>query len=169
MKTEEQDTIDFPTLGFLAADWIAAHCKVADGWSMGEPFEHTGWQLWCTVNHYRVKDDAVFDPERPVGASAFTYRRSIIVGPQKSGKSPYGASLVCFEAVGPCLFGGWAEQGDVYRCADHGCPCGFVYVYEVGEPLGMVRPMTNIQLMATAEEQTDNIYRPLQELSLIHI
>ena len=156
--------VDFPTLGFLAADWIEAHCKVADGWSMGDPFVHDGWQLWCTVNFYRVKPGAKFDPKRPAGAPMFTNRRGLVVGPQKTGKSPWGASIVTFEAVGPCIFAGWAEPGDQYRCEDYGCGCGWVYQYEPGEPMGIPRPMSTIQLLATAEDQTDNVYRPLQEM-----
>lgn len=156
--------VDFPTLGFLAADWIAAHCIVADGWSMGEPFVHDGWQLWCTVKFYQVREDAVFDSHRPAGAAMFTHRRGIVVGPQKAGKSPWGASLVCFEAVGPCIFAGWAKGGESYKCSDNGCPCGFEFIYEPGDPMGMVRPMSNIQLLATSEDQTDNVYRPLQEM-----
>lgn len=156
--------VDFPTLGFLAADWISAHCVVADGWSMGEPFTHEGWQLWCTVNFYRVKQGFVFDSDRPAGAPAFEFRRGIVVGPQKAGKSPWAASIVCFEAVGPCIFAGWARGGEVYRCADHGCSCGFTFAYEPGEPMGIPRPMSTIQLLATSEDQTDNIYRPLQEM-----
>ena len=155
---------DFPTLGFLKADWVEAHCFVADGWSMGEPFLEVGWQLWSSLNHYRVKDSAVWDPERPVGASNFFYRRSLVIGPQKLGKSPYAAATIAFEAVGPCIFAGWAEEGDVYRCVDHGCDCGWVYSYEPGEPMGIPRPMSNIQILATSEDQTDNIYRPLQEM-----
>ena len=27
-----------PTLGFLAADWVEAHCVVPDGFDMGKPF-----------------------------------------------------------------------------------------------------------------------------------
>ncbi|MFV3037596.1 hypothetical protein ACNI5A_31175, partial [Klebsiella pneumoniae] len=54
-------SVAWPTLGYLSADWIEAHCLVADGWSMGEPFVHDGWQLWCTLNHYRVKPKAVFN------------------------------------------------------------------------------------------------------------
>ena len=156
--------VDFPTLGFLAADWIAAHCKVADGWSMGDPFVHDGWQLWCTVNHYRVKPGVKFNPARPVGATAFQNRRSLVVGPQKTGKSPWGASIVTFEAVGPCIFAGWAQGGELYRCEDHRCGCGFEFTYEPGDPMGIPRPMSKIQLLATAEEQTDNVYMPLQEM-----
>lgn len=153
-----------PTLGFLAADWIEAHCVVADGWSMGDPFVHDGWQLECTLNHYRVRPGFKFDPQRPVGAPAFVYRRSLVVGPQKTGKSPWGASVTLFEAVGPCVFAGWAEGGEVYRCSDHGCGCGFVFEYLPGDPMGMPRPVSKIQLLATAEEQTDNLYGPLKEM-----
>ena len=156
--------VSWPTLGFLAADWIAAHCLVADGWSMGDPFIHDGWQLWCTVNHYRVKPGATFNPARPVGAPAYHNRRSLVVGPQKTGKSPWGASIVPFEAVGPCIFAGWAAGGEVYRCSDHGCGCGFEFHYEPGDPMGIPRPMSKIQLLATAEDQTDNVYMPLQEM-----
>lgn len=160
----EEWQVDFPTLGFLKADWVEAHCLVADGWSMGQPFVEVGWQLWCSLNHYRVKPSARFDPDRPVGAPAFEYRRSLVIGPQKLGKSPYAAATACFEAVGPCIFAGFAQGGEVYRCEDHGCSCGWEYEYQAGEPMGISRPMSNIQLLATSEDQTDNIYRPLQEM-----
>ena len=160
----EEWVVDFPTLGFLKADWVEAHCFVADGWSMGQPFVEVGWQLWCSLNHYRVKANARFDSDRPVGAPAFTFRRSLVIGPQKLGKSPYAAATACFEAVGPCIFAGFARGGEMYRCEDHGCSCGWEYAYQVGEPMGIPRPMSNIQLLATSEDQTDNIYRPLQEM-----
>lgn len=156
--------VDFPTLGFLAADWIAAHCVVPDGFSLGQPFVLDGWQLWCTVNHYRVKPGLRFDPSRPLLAPAFHYRRSQVVGPQKTGKGPWSAAMTTFEAVGPCLFAGWAVGGEVYRCEDDGCGCGFEFVYEPGDPMGMVRPTTLAQLLATSEDQVDNVYRPLQTM-----
>lgn len=131
---------------------------------MGEPFVHDGWQLWCTLSFYRVKPSAKFNAARPVGAPAFQNRRGLVVGPQKTGKSPWGASIVAFEAVGPCIFAGWAAGGEVYRCSDHGCGCGFSYSYDMGEPMGIPRPMSKIQLLATAEDQTDNVYMPLQEM-----
>lgn len=76
----DEYVVDFPTLGFLAADWIAAHCLVPDGFRKGDPFEMYDWQLWCTVNHYRVR------PGAKVGqlAPAFHYRRSQVVAPQKA-------------------------------------------------------------------------------------
>lgn len=154
----------FPTLGFLAADWIAAHCSIPSGHDLGHPLVHDGWQLQCTVSHYRVKPGVVFNPKRPLLGPAFFYRRSVIVGPQKVGKSPWAASMMLFEAVGPCLFAGWARGGEVYDCADHGCDCGFMFVYEPGDPMGMPRVKSLIQLLATAETQTANVYEPLQTM-----
>ena len=156
--------VEWPTLGWLKIDWVEAHCVVADGWSMGEPFVEVGWQAWCSLNHYRVKPGAKFNPDRPVGAPNFVYRRSLVVGPQKLGKSPFGADTIAFEAVGPCIFAGWASGGEVYRCSEHGCGCGWEYEYQPGDPMGIPRPMSNIQMLATSEDQTDNIYRPLQEM-----
>jgi hypothetical protein len=161
---EPEQVVDFPTLGFLAADWIEAHCSVPSGHDLGSPLVHDGWQLWCTVNHYRIKVGIEFNPTRPLLAPAFHYRRSVIVGPQKNGKSPWGASVVIFEAVGPCIFAGWAQGGEEYRCEDHGCGCGFIYVYGPGEPMGMPRVKSLIQLLATAETQTANVYEPIQTM-----
>jgi hypothetical protein len=160
----DQQVVDFPTLGFLAADWIAAHCSVPSGHDLGTPLVHDGWQLWSTVNFYRVKPRIKFDPVRPLLATAFFYRRGVCVGPQKNGKSPWGGSIVIFEAVGPCVFAGWARGGEVYRCEDHGCGCGFVFVYEPGDPMGMPRRKSLIQLLATAETQTANVYEPIQTM-----
>lgn len=163
MATDEW-VVDFPTLGWLAADWIEAHCVVPDGFDLGRPFVLEGWQLWCVVNHYRVRGGVVFDADRPLQATAFHYRRSQVVGPQKTGKGPWSASVTTFEAVGPCLFAGWAAGGEVYRCEDDGCGCGFEFEYKPGDPMGMRRPTALIQLLATSEDQVDNVYRPLQAM-----
>lgn len=159
--------IDFDplqTLGFLATDWIEAHCRVPGGVFDGEPLTFNGWQLFCTVNHYRVKPNAVADPHRLV--DAFHYRRSVVVGPQKCGKSPWGAGMVLLEAVGPSLFAGFAGDGDVYQCSDHGCGCGWSYEYQPGEAMGVPRRKSLLGLLAFAESQTQNVYEPLQ--TMIH-
>jgi hypothetical protein len=122
------------------------------------------WQLWCTANHYRVRPDATWDPEHPRVSTAFVYRRSQIVAPQKTGKGPWAAAIICAEAIGPTVFVGWAQEGDYYACADHGCDCGWEYDYEPGEPMGMPRPTPLIQLTATAKDQTANVYRPLKAM-----
>ncbi|GFH38903.1 hypothetical protein [Streptomyces pacificus] len=151
--------VHFPTL-WVVPDWIEAHCPVPDGFRQGEDMELYPWQLWCTVNHYRVK------PAARVGqlAPAFQYRRSQVVAPQKTGKGPWSATIVLAEAAGPVVFAGWARGGERYRCSDHGCGCGWWYEYPAGEPMGVPWPTPQIQLTATSEDQVANVYRPLQSM-----
>ena len=162
--SEQKEPVVPKSLGFLFADWIAAHCVVPNGYDLGKPFELVGWQLDNAIDFYRVKPDAVYDPARPRQAAAFKWRRGQIVGGQKLGKSPFGAAVAAFERVGPCVFCGWAKGGETFRCSDWGCSCGFEYVYSSGEPMGMPRRTALIQLLATSEEQTANVYRPLQSM-----
>lgn len=154
--------LDFTTL-YVVPDWITQHCRIesAGGLSTGpQPFEMYDWQLRCTASFYRVKAAA------RVGqlSTAFHYRRGQVVAPQKSGKGPWTATIVAAEAVGPVLFAGWATGGETYDCRADGCGCGWVYEYEPGEPMG--RPWTQplLQITATSEDQTDNVYRPLQAM-----
>ncbi|MFI2367293.1 hypothetical protein [Streptomyces sp. NPDC018833] len=151
--------VDFPTL-WIVPDWIEHHCPIPDGFRVGEPMELYPWQLWCTVNHYRVK------PEARVGqlAPAFHYRRSQVVAPQKTGKGPWSATIVLAEAAGPVVFDGWAKGGERYRCSEHGCGCGWWYEYAAGEPMGVPWPTPLIQLTATSEDQVANVYRPLRSM-----
>jgi hypothetical protein len=156
--------VDFPTL-WVVTDWIEAHCPVPDGFNRGSAMELADWQLWCTLNHYRVRPGTEWKPEAPILAPAFHNRRSLVVGPQKCGKGPWSATVVAAEGVGPVLFAGWAGDSDAYVCADHGCGCGWEYEYEPGEPMGMPWPTPLIQLTATSEDQiTDNVYEPLKEM-----
>lgn len=150
------------TLGFLGTDWVEAHCLVPGGAFEGEPLTFNGWQLFCAANHYRIKPGAVADSRRLI--APFHFRRSVIVGPQKSGKSPWGAGMVLFDSVGPALFAGWATGDEVYRCSDHGCGCGFTYHYERGEAMGQPRRRSLFGLVAFAEAQVANVYDPLQTL-----
>ena len=152
--------VDFPTL-WVVPDWIERHCVIPAGRQKGAPFIQYDWQLWCTANHYAVKPTA---RARQL-ASAFVYRRSQIVAPQKTGKGPNSAATICAEAVGPTTFAGWAGKDDGYVCADYGCPCGWEYAYERGEPMGEPWATPLIQILATSEDQTDNIYRPLQVMA----
>lgn len=156
--------IDYPTLGHLADGWIYRHCVVPAGFKRGQPFEQSRWQYEATARYYQVRAEAVHDPERPLGAQAFVWRKVLVVGPQKSGKGPWSAAITTLEAVGPSQFVGWAEAGDRYVCADHGCPCGWVYEYAVGEPMGERHPSPLIQLTAIAEDQVANVYGPLTEM-----
>lgn len=151
--------VDFPTL-WVVPDWIERHCPVPDGFRAGQDLELYPWQLWCTVNHYRVRPEA-----RPGQlAPAFHYRRSQVVAPQKTGKGPWSATIVLAEACGPVVFNGWARGGERFICADYGCGCGWWYTYEPGEPMGVPWPTPLIQLTATSEDQVANVYRPLKAM-----
>jgi hypothetical protein len=155
--------VDFPTL-FVAVDWAEAHCVVPDGFKRGRAWRYYPWQAWCTLNHYRVKPTAYWRPENPLLATAFHNRRSLVIAPQKTGKGPWSATGVAIEAVGPALFAGWAGRGDGWSCADHGCGCGWEYEYQPGEPMAMRWPTPLIQITAFSEDNTDNVYRPLQSM-----
>lgn len=160
MATEADEyVVDFPTL-WVGIDWIERHCVVPDRDRKGQPLRLYQWQLWCAANHYRVK------PAAKVGQlnTAFHYRRSLIIAPQKTGKGPFSASIIALEALGPCLFAGWAKGGEVYSCAEHDCGCGWEYVYEAGEPMGRPWATPLIQLTATSDDQTDNVYAPLKSM-----
>jgi hypothetical protein len=151
--------VDFPAL-FVAPDWVQAHCVVPDGFEKGEPFGLVDWQAWSLLNFYRVREDATVGQLAP----AFFYRRAQVVLPQKAGKAPYTAAHVCVEAVGPAVFAGWAVGGERWDCRDHGCGCGWAYEYEPGEAMGVPWPTPLIQITATSEEQTDNIYAALRPM-----
>lgn len=159
--------VDFPTLGDLWSAWIEQHCRVPDRHERGKPFREYDWQFWCTANDGRIREGVEQEADKPLLNQAFTFRRSQVIAPQKIGKGPWTACRVANAAVGPSEFAGWAKGGDTYRCADNGCGCGWTYPYLVGEPMGRRNPSPLIQVMATSEDQVDNIWRPL--VSMIHL
>jgi hypothetical protein len=148
----------------VAPEWIEAHCVVPDGFRRGEPFSLYDFQLLYFANFYRVRGPVEFDVANPILGPAFVFRRGLLVGPQKLGKGPHTAAHVCLEGVGPALFAGWAGADDGYACSDFGCGCGWEFPYEPGEPMGMPWPTPLIQITATSEEQTDNIYDALRPM-----
>ena len=144
----------------VALEWVEAHCVIPDGDDQGEFFYLVPEQLAFMAGHYTVQDGA-----RPgMRADAFKYRRSQLVRAQKWGKSPLIAAFVCLEGVGPALFAGWASGGEQYRCADHGCGCGWVFEYAPGDAMGRPWPTALIQVTATTEDQTDNTYGALRPM-----
>lgn len=159
--------VDFPVL-WVAVDWEERHGVISDPvrgihrdeFGEVEPFTEYPQQLWVTVNWYRIR------PTAKLGdlASAFHYRRCLYVGPQKCGKGPWLAKKAKGQASGPVLFAGWARGGEVYACEDHGCPCGWEYTYKPGEAMGRPWAKPLMQLMATSEDQVDNVYAPLQAM-----
>ena len=124
---------EFPTLGWEVGEWIESHCVIPDREHGGEPYKLTD-EMWAFIaHHYRLKESA----KAGQLATAFQYRRSILVRPQKWGKGPLTAALICAEAIGPTVFDGWDAAG---------------------EPVGKARPTPRIQIAATTDDQTGNVY-----------
>lgn len=124
---------EFPTLGERVGLWIEEWCRIPDGEFGGQPYKLTD-EMWIFLaHHYRLRPDAL------VGqlSTAFHYRRSILIRPQKWGKSPLTAAIICAEAVGPVQFAGWDAAG---------------------EPLGHEVATPRIQVTASSEDQTANVY-----------
>src|SRR5437868_3237396 len=127
---------EFPTLGWLVGEWIESHCVIPDGDDIGKPYLLTD-EMWTFLAwHYRLRAEATEDGWR----SAWHYRRSQLVRPQKWGKGPLTCAMVCAEAAGPVRFAGWDADG---------------------EPVGRAWETPWIQVAATSEDQTDNVYRAL--------
>lgn len=129
---------EFPTLGYVVAEWIQERCAVPDRHLAGDPFVLTEKQLEHLVWEYRLHPGAKVDEDRP--SAPFAYVGNYLVRPQKYGKGPFSASRVCAQAEGPVLFAGW----DAY-----------------GEPVGMPWSTPHIQVTAVSEDQAQNIWRAL--------
>ena len=130
---------EFPTLGWTVGEWIEEHCVIPDGDRAGEAYRLTDEMWTFLAHHYRLRPDAQAGQRAP----AFAYRRSQLVRPQKWGKGPFSASLICAEAVGPVLFDGWDADG---------------------EPVGREWSTPLIQIAANSEDQTANVYAALQPM-----
>jgi hypothetical protein len=136
---------DRPSLGESVGRWIEANCVVPDGDLAGEPYKLTPEMWTFLLRHYELRPDAV--ASRP--ASAWIVRRSQLVRPQKWGKGPFSAAIVCAEAApdAPVVFDGWNAAG---------------------EPVGRGWSTPWVQITAASEDQVANIWRallPMIELS----
>lgn len=122
---------EFPHLGTAVGEWIEEHCVVPDGERMGEPYRLTA-EMWTFLYwFYRL------DPE----SGEFVFKRGgQLVRPQKWGKGPFSAAVICAEAEGPVLFAGWDAAG---------------------EPVGRGWATPLVQVTAVSEDQTDNVFRAL--------
>lgn len=146
----------FPSLGWLASAWIERHCVIPDGDHIGEVYRLTPEMIRFLVQHYRVRPNARADGNH--WKNAFVFTKSLLIRPQKWGKGPLTAAQTCLEAVGPVVFAGWARGDERYRCSDWGCECGFTYTYRAGEPMGRPWSTPKIQITASTEAQTDNVF-----------
>lgn len=122
---------EFATLGYQVADWIEARCAIPDREFVGNPFLLTDEQLRFLLRFYRlIPETGVF----------FHGRGGQLVRPQKWGKGPFSAAIICAEAAGPVKFDGWDAAG---------------------EPVGKPWATPVIQVTAVSEDQTDNVYSAL--------
>ena len=128
---------EFPSLGFLAADWIEATLRLPDGPAAGDPFRLYDEQLTHLLHKYRL-DPAATAAD---GNDAFRYgANSMLVRGQKWGKDPLLAAVDLFHAYGPCDFAGWDAAG---------------------EPVGKPAPTPWVAVAASNDEQTTNTWLPL--------
>src|ERR1035437_10382998 len=128
----------------VAYYWGAHHCVIPDGFRMGQPFVPYDWQKQYLLNYYLVRGDAEWAPQNPLLRTAFVYRMGLVVG--------------------PVLFAGWAQPGDLYECHKYGCRCGWTYAYDEGEPKGMPWSTPLIQITAVSEDATQNTYDALRPM-----
>lgn len=134
---------EFPTLGYQVADWIESRCAIPDREFVGQPFLLTDEQLLFLLHFYRL------DPET---GQFVHYRGGQLVRPQKWGKGPFAAAIICAEAQGPVRFSHWDPK---HRDGVVGKP--------VATPI--------IQITAISEDQAGNIYDallPMIELGALH-
>ncbi len=133
---------EFPTLGYQVAELIEAKVVIPDGDHAGAPYALTDEQLNFVIWLYRVD---------PVSGGFVYVRGGQLVRPQKWGKSPFAAAIICAEAdpEGPVRPDGWDASG---------------------EPVGAPWPTPWIQVTAASEDQADNVWRsllPMIELGVL--
>lgn len=132
---------EFPTLGWNAADWIEDRCAIPDRDQVGEPFILTHEQIRFLLHFYRINPRAKWDGVRQRWRGAFFYERGAqLTRPQKWGKGPFSGTIVCVEAAGPVVFDGWDADG---------------------QPVGRPWATPYIQITASSEDQTDNVWMAL--------
>lgn len=123
--------VAYATLGPVVADWIQRHCVIPDGPQMGDPFVLTDEMRSFVDNFYAV------DLETRQWCFA---RGGQLIRPQKWGKGPFSAALICAEAAGPVL-PVFDKTGDLVDGRPWDTPW--------------------IQVTAISEDQTANVFRAL--------
>lgn len=132
----------FPTLGYHVAALIQAKCAIPDGDHAGEPYLLTDEQLRFLLWYYRINPDTKRNAKGEWSLPFTYFRGGQLIRPQKWGKGPFTAAMICAEADAdsPVLFDGWDAAGN---------------------PVGRPWATPWIQVTAVSEDQTDNIWRAL--------
>ena len=131
---------EYPTLGYLVADWIEARCAIPDRDQVGDPFVLTDEQLKFLLHHYRLNPEPRKNDRGNWEKVWYYDRGSQLCRSQKWGKGPFSGTMVCAEAAGPVRFDGWDANG---------------------EPVGKPWATPIIQITALSEDQTDNVWMAL--------
>jgi phage terminase large subunit-like protein len=92
---------EFPTLGYVVADWIEAYCCHGPGDVQGEPIELDREWLRFLVNAYRLHPET---GRRQVD-------RALLSRPKGRAKSELAGFVTVAEALGPVRFDGWDADG----------------------------------------------------------
>ncbi|MGA5767436.1 terminase [Streptomyces pseudogriseolus] len=117
------------TLGWHALAWTATYLQH----HVGAPWRYTAEQARLTLWWYAM------DPV----SRRFLWRDGVIQRLKGWGKDPLIATWAAFEFVGPCRFGGVADEGNEW-----GVPAG--------QPLGVQHPAAWVQIAAVSQDQTRN-------------
>jgi hypothetical protein len=117
------------TFGHKVAEWIEDHCVIPDSWRAGERYVLTA--------EMRLFLDQFYSVEERTGE--FVHRRGgQLIRPQKWGKGPFSAAIICAEALAPV-----------------------VPVMEYGKLTLRPWPKPWIQVTAVSADQTVNVFSAL--------
>lgn len=128
-----------PSLGWASISWIENYLVHGPGDVQGQAIDLDDEFAAFIVKAYRVNPQT----------GARIVRRAFLSRAKGRSKSGLAAFIECFEAIGPCRFDHFAEDGEI---SDWG------YEYEPGEPVG--RPLGYVEILnvATEESQAGNTY-----------
>lgn len=129
------------SLGWLAVWWIETFTLLGRGGGKGKSIRHSPEYFRFIVDCYALDRN---------GRRRFGH--VFLSRPKGCNKSGFAAEIALFEAFGPCRFAGWAKGGETYTFL------GCTYVYEKGEPMGRPVQSPLVVCLATAEEQTGEVY-----------
>lgn len=128
---------EFPTLGWLALDWLEEWLVVPDGPLAGEPLVLTPEQAQFVLDFYRVD----------LATGKRSVRRGVLSRPKGWGKSPLLAGLTLLEAIGPVVPDGYDAAGE-----------------PVGRPWVSLGFKAKAQILGVSEDQTANTWDPLLDM-----
>lgn len=129
------------SLGRLAVWWIETFTLIGRGDAKGMRIRHSPEYFQFIIDCYALDRNG----RRRFG-------QVFLARPKGCNKSGFAAEIAMFEAFGPCRFAGWAKGGETYTFL------GKTYTYRKGEPMGRPVKSPLVVCLATAEEQTGEVY-----------